>query len=243
MTLLAQAERLKDLTENVEAAADAERAARALDAVRRQVMAARGAVAGYGVVPDHAKEVPEELLRTVHDCARALTEVLAPLEGAEHPVLVAYGANQDAAVTGVLGSIGQRARSLSNALQEAQHHVVAAWAERAWPGTDLPRLEALAAVEPRAQKVLELRTELLSMDGERRLSATVLQRLALRVADVEGAATDLRDKAPPSAVIAFYDRLDQSPDGVPLSQVDSFVLQWLVEHSAGNLRLMRNDQA
>ena len=244
MTLLEKAERLKDLTENVEAAADEERAARALDAVRSQVKIASNAVVGYGVLPEHAKDVPEEALRDVQDRARALIEVLTPLQDADDALLVAYGANEDAETTGVLGSVSQRARALGNALMEAQRQVLQEWAERVWPGTDLARLEALAAIETGAKVVLDLRTELLAMDAQDRMLTTAdLQRLVPSVADAQAAAGDLRDKAPPTAVIAFYDHLERSPDGVPLSQIDAAVLQWLMEHAAGDLRLQRTNEA
>jgi hypothetical protein len=244
VTLLEQAKRLKDLTENVEEAADAERAARALEAVRGEVMMAKNAVMGYGLVPDHGQDVPADALQAVRDGARALIEVLAPLKGANDAVLVAYGANQDTATTGVLGSVGQRARALGHALREAQRQVLVAWAERVWPGTDLARLEALAAVETPAKALLDLRVELLAPDtGDVQLGAAALQHLALRVAESEGAAADLRDKAPPAAVIAFYDRLEQALDGVRLSEVDPSVLQWLVEHAAGDLSLQRTSAA
>lgn len=241
MTLLEQAERLKTLTENVEAAADAERAARALDAVRNQVAIARSAVMGYGLMPAHAQDVPDEALRSVQDSARALIEVLASLGGADDAVLVAYGANSDTSTTGVLGSVSQRARALGKALQDAQRQVLLGWAERVWPGTDLARLEALAAIEIRAKAALDLRMELVE-SAERMLSASALERLASRVADVQDAAAELREKAPPSAVVAFYDRLESAQDGMPLSQVDAFVLQWLVEHAAGEFRLQRKNE-
>ena len=242
MTLLEQAERLKTLTENVEAAADAERAARALDAVRNQVAIARSAVSGYGLTPAHAQDVSAEALRSVQDSALAFIEVLAPFEGAEDAVLVAYGANSDTSTTGVLGSVSQRARALGSALQDAQRQVLEAWAERVWPGTDLARLEALAAIEDRAKAALDLRMELVE-SAERMLNASTLERLASTVVDAEDAASELREKAPPSAVIAFYDRLESSQDGVPLSQVDAFVLEWLVEHAAGELHLQRKNEA
>jgi hypothetical protein len=99
----------------------------------------------------------------------------------------------------------------------------------------------LAAIESPAKAALVLRMELIE-SAERMLSASALERLASRVADAQDAAAELREKAPPSAVIAFYDRLESSQDGVPLSQVDAFVLQWLVEHAAGDLRLQRKNE-
>ena len=242
MTLLEQAERLKTLTVNVEAAADAERAARALDAVRNQMIIAKGAVMGHGLMPDHAADVPDEALQAVQDCARSLIEVLAPFRGAEDAVLVAYGANSDATTTGVLGSISQRAKSLGNALQEAQRQVVLAWAERVWPDADAARLEALAAIERQAKAALDLRTELVE-SAERTLGASALERLASKVSDAEDAAANLRAQAPPSAVIVFYERLKSSENGVPLSQVDAFVLEWLVEHASEDLLLQRKSEA
>jgi hypothetical protein len=241
VTLLEQAERLKTLTGNVKAAADAERAARALDAVRAQVAIARSAVMGYGLMPAHAEDVSDEALRTVQDSARALIEVLAPFRDAEDAVLVAYGANSDTSTTGVLGSVSQRARAVDNALQDAQRQVLLGWAERVWPGTDLARLEALAAIDGRAKAALDLRMELVA-SVERMLGGAALERLASRVADAQDAAADLRDKAPPSEVIAFYDLLESSQDGVPLSEIDGFVLEWLVEHAAGELRLQRKHE-
>ena len=244
MTLVEQAERLKDLTENVEAVADEGRAARAIDAVRTQVNIARSAVMSYAVVPEQAQDVPEEALLAVQDRARGLAEVLAPLDGAEDAVLVAYGANQDATTTGVLGSITKRAKELGDALRAAQRHVLLTWADRLWPATDLARLEALAAIEPPAKVLLHLRMELLATDAQdRTVGPAELQRFAEGVAKAQSAAADLHDKAPPFAVIAFYERLERSPDGVPLSEVDAFVLQWLVEHAASELRVQRNDES
>ena len=243
MTLVEQAELLKDLTENVEAAADQERAAQAIDAVRTQVTIAKNAVMSYTVVPEQAQDVPEEALLAVQDRARSLVAVLTPLDGVEDAVLVAYGANEDAATTGVLGSITKRAKELGEALRKAQSHVLRAWADRLWPATDLARLEALAAIEPPAKVLLHLRTELIATDAQdRTVGPAELQRLAERVAKAQTAAADVREKAPPFAVVSFYQRLDLSPDGVPLSQVDTFVLQWLVEHAARDLRLQRNDE-
>jgi hypothetical protein len=243
VTLVEQAERLKDLTENVGAAADEERAAQAINAVRTHVSNARTAVMSYAVVPEQAQDVPEAALVAVRDRARSLAEVLAPLDGADDAVLVAYGANQDATTTGVLGSIVTRARELSDALRDAQRDVLMTWADRVWPATDLPRLEALAAIEPLAKGLRNLRAELLAAGAQdRTVGAAELQRLAEKVAKAQTTACELREKAPPFAVVSFYQRLEQSPDGVPLSQVDAFVLQWLVKHAANDLRLQRNGQ-
>jgi hypothetical protein len=243
VTLIEQAERLTDLTENVEAAADEERAAQAIDAVRNQMTIAKNAVMSYRVVPEQAHDVPQEALSAVQARARGLVELLESLDGVEDSVLVAYGANQDATTTGVLGSITRRARELGEALRQAQSHVLRAWADRLWPGTDLARLGALAAIEPPAKVLLRLRTELIATDAQdRTVGPAELQRLAERVANAETMAADLREEAPPFAVVSFYQRLEQSPDGVPLSQVDAFVLRWLVEHAAGDLCLQRNDE-
>jgi hypothetical protein len=241
VTLLEQAERLKTLAENVEAAADAERAARALDAVRHQVAIAKSAVLGYELISAHAQDVSDEAVRTVQQSARALIEVLAPFVGAEDAVLAAYGANSDASTTGVLGSVSQRAEVLRNALEDAQRQALLRWAERVWPGSDLARLEALAAIEARAKAALDLRAELVE-STERTLGALSLERLAAKVAEAQDSAAQLREQAPPSAVIAFYDRLKASADGVPLNEVDAFVLQWLVEHAAGELRLQKKNE-
>jgi hypothetical protein len=243
VTLIEQAERLKDLTENVEAAADEERAARAVDAVRTHVRIARTAVIGYAVVPEQLQDVPEAAISGVQDRAQRLAEVLAPLDGADDAVLVAYGANEAATTTGVLGSIITRAKELADALRSAQRHVLLTWADRLWPATDLARLEALAAIESPAKGLLNLRTELLATVGEDRpVGPAELQRFAESVAKAQTLAVDLREKAPPFAVVSFYERLEQSPDGVPLSQIDAFVLQWLVEHAAEDFRLRRNDE-
>lgn len=243
MTLIDQVERLKDLTENVEAAADEERAAQAIDAVRNQITTAKNAVIDYRVVPEHAEDVPREALLAVQARARGLAELLTSLDGVDDSVLVMYGANQDATTTGVLGSITKRARELGEALRHAQGHVLRTWAERLWPGTDLARLEALAAIEPAAKVLLRLRTELIATDAQdRTVGPAELQRLADGVASNQATAADLREKAPPFAVVSFYQRLAQSPDGVPLDEVEAFVLQWLVEHAAADLRLQRNDE-
>ena len=243
MTLIEQAERLNDLAKIVDEAVGEERGARAIDAVLTQVTIASTAVMSYAVVPAHAQDVPEDALQAVQDRARSLAEVLSPLAGAEDAVLIAYGANQDATTTGVLGSISKRAKELGDALRNAQRHVLATWADSLWPATDIARLEALAATDPPAKVLLRLRTELLAtVADDRTVGPVELQRLAQRVASAQSAAGDLHDKAPPLAVIAFYKRLEVSPDGVPLSDVEPFVLQWLVEHAADELRLQRNDQ-
>ena len=244
MTLLEQAQRLKDLTANVEAVADKERSARALDAVRSQVTTAKNAVVGYGVLPEYVRDVPEEALEEVQDRARALIDVLTPFEDADDAVLVAYGANEETATAGVLGSVGARARALGIVLRRSQREVLTVWAERVWPSADLARLEAVAAVEKGAKTALDLRKDLLAMDADdRMLSTEVLCRLSTSVVGAQEAAGDLRDKAPPSAVIGFYSLLEQSDGGVPLSQVGVEVLQWLAEHAGEDLVVQRFERA
>ena len=124
---------------------------------------------GYGLVPEHAQDVPDEALLAVQDRARGLVEVLAPLEGADDAVLVAYGANQDATTTGVLGS-SQPARQGAGRRATGRPAPGAPGVGGACLARHGPRATGGAGCyrDSRRRSVLDLRTELLATDAQDR---------------------------------------------------------------------------
>lgn len=238
MTLVDDAERLKTLAEQADAAADAGSIEAALSEVLDRLIAARSTV-GYAVVePRWWQYVPEPERRAVHGAAERAAAAAGPLRTESDQVLAAYGRGDTTMDRGALGALLRAFREYGTALRQAQDELLRAWSEQLWSLDQHPELEARALVPETAaaaREILAVTQEMAdAINGARTLDGEALGQLFDRSQAAASSAATLRQLPVPSSVLDFFTRMAEHRV-MPLSDVAAEVFAWLDEHDATRL--------